>query len=121
MKQFLVVDDSRVVRKVARRILEELQFEIAEAEDGVIALDSCRAQMPDAILLDWNMPNMNGIEFLRALRKEQGGDKPVVLFCTTESEFSFITQAMEAGANEYIMKPFDREIIESKLAEVGLS
>lgn len=121
MKQFLIVDDSRVVRRVARQILEELHFDISEAEDGQIALNCCKAQMPDAILLDWNMPVMNGIEFLRALRKEQGGDRPVVLFCTTESEFSFITQAMEAGANEYIMKPFDREIIESKLAEVGLS
>lgn len=120
MKEFLIVDDSRVVRKVARQILEQLQFQISEAEDGQIALDVCRKHMPDAILLDWNMPNMNGIEFLRALRKEQDGDRPVVLFCTTESEFSFITQAMEAGANEYIMKPFDREIIESKLSEVGL-
>lgn len=120
MKEFLIVDDSRVARKVARQILEQLQFQISEAEDGQIALDACRKHMPDAILLDWNMPNMNGIEFLRALRKEQDGDRPVVLFCTTESEFSFITQAMEAGANEYIMKPFDREIIESKLSEVGL-
>ena len=120
MTEFLIVDDSRVVRKVARQILEQLQFGISEAEDGQVALDSCRKHMPDAILLDWNMPNMNGIEFLRALRKEQDGDRPVVLFCTTESEFSFITQAMEAGANEYIMKPFDREIIESKLSEVGL-
>ena len=121
MKQFLIVDDSRVVRRVARQILEELHFDIAEAEDGQVALNCCKVQMPDAILLDWNMPVMNGIEFLRALRKEQGGDRPIVLFCTTESEFSFITQAMEAGANEYIMKPFDRDIIESKLAEVGLS
>lgn len=121
MKEFLIVDDSRVVRKVARQILEQLQFGISEAEDGQVALDSCRKNMPDAILLDWNMPNMNGIEFLRALRKEENGDRPIVLFCTTESEFSFITQAMEAGANEYIMKPFDREIIESKLAEVGLA
>jgi two-component system chemotaxis response regulator CheY len=121
MKEFLIVDDSRVVRKVARQILEELKFAISEAEDGKVALESCLKHMPDAILLDWNMPNMNGIEFLRALRKEKGGDAPVVLFCTTESEFSFITQAMEAGANEYIMKPFDREIIESKLAEVGLA
>jgi two-component system chemotaxis response regulator CheY len=120
MKEFLIVDDSRVVRKVARQILEQLQFQISEAEDGQIALDACRKHMPDAILLDWNMPNMNGIDFLRALRKEQDGDRPIVLFCTTESEFSFITQAMEAGANEYIMKPFDREIIESKLSEVGL-
>ena len=120
MKHCLVVDDSRVVRKVARKILEELKFEISEAEDGKIALDACRAGMPDVVLLDWNMPNMNGIEFLRALRQETGGDKPVVVFCTTESGVSFITQAIEAGANEYIMKPFDKEIIESKFSEVGL-
>lgn len=120
MKSCLVVDDSRVVRKVARRILEELQFQISEAEDGKIALDACRLSMPDAILLDWNMPNMTGIEFLRALRRERGGDKPIVVFCTTESEMSFITAAMEAGANEYVMKPFDKEIIESKFSEVGL-
>jgi two-component system chemotaxis response regulator CheY len=120
MRDFLIVDDSRVVRKVARQILEQLSFRISEAEDGLVALDACRRQMPDAILLDWNMPNMNGIEFLRALRQEQGGDRPIVLFCTTENDFSFMTQAIEAGANEYIMKPFDREIITSKLAEVGL-
>ena len=120
MKHCLVVDDSRVVRKVARKILEELHFDISEAEDGQIALTACRGAMPDAILLDWNMPNMSGIEFLRALRQESGGDKPIVLFCTTENDISFITQAMEAGANEYIMKPFDREIIEAKFAEVGL-
>lgn len=120
MKHCLVVDDSRVVRKVARKILEELKFEISEAEDGQIALTACRGTMPDAILLDWNMPNMSGIEFLRALRQESGGDKPIVVFCTTENDINFITQAMEAGANEYIMKPFDREIIEAKFAEVGL-
>lgn len=120
MKHCLIVDDSRVIRKVARKILQELNFEIAEAEDGRIALEACRAAMPDAILLDWNMPNMTGIEFLRALRKENGGDKPVVVFCTTESDMSFITQAIEAGANEYVMKPFDKEIIESKFAEAGL-
>jgi len=120
MQEFLIVDDSRVVRKVARQILEQLSFQISEAEDGQVALDACRRHMPDAILLDWNMPNMNGIEFLRALRQERGGDRPIVLFCTTENELSFMTQAIEAGANEYIMKPFDREIIESKLSEVGL-
>jgi two-component system chemotaxis response regulator CheY len=120
MKHCLVVDDSRVVRKVARKILEELHFDISEAEDGLIALTACRGAMPDAILLDWNMPNMSGIEFLLALRQERGGDKPIVVFCTTENDIKFITQAMEAGANEYIMKPFDREIIEAKFAEVGL-
>lgn len=120
MKQCLVVDDSRVIRKVARKILEELQFDIAEAEDGKIALDHCRKMMPDAILLDWNMPNMNGLEFLRALRREAGGEKPVVVFCTTENDINHITEAMTAGANEYIMKPFDREIIEAKFSEAGL-
>lgn len=120
MKHCLVVDDSRVIRKVARRILEEMQFDIAEAEDGQVALGQCRARMPDAILLDWNMPVMTGIEFLRALRKEVGGDRPVVLFCTTENNIAHITEAMDAGANEYIMKPFDRDILEAKFSEVGL-
>ncbi len=120
MKMCLVVDDSRVVRKVARRILESLDFEIAEAGDGMEALAFCRAAMPDAVLLDWNMPVMNGIDFLRALRQEPGGDAPVVVFCTTENDLNHIVEAMNAGANEYIMKPFDGDIIEAKFSEVGL-
>ncbi len=120
MKKCLVVDDSRVIRRVARQILEELNFDIAEAEDGQKALEECRQCMPDAILLDWNMPVMSGIDFLKALRKEQGGQAPIVVFCTTENDISRITEAISAGANEYIMKPFDRDIIEAKFAEVGL-
>ncbi len=120
MKQCLVVDDSKVIRRVARRILEELNFDISEAEHGQDALEQCRSGMPDVILLDWNMPVMNGIDFLRALRKENGGENPVVVFCTTENDINHITEAIGAGANEYIMKPFDREIIESKLCQVGL-
>ena len=120
MKACLVVDDSRVIRKVARRILEDIGFEIAEAADGMEALAWCRTSMPEAILLDWNMPVMNGIDFLRALRREPGGERPVVVFCTTENDMSHIAEAMRSGANEYIMKPFDSEIIESKFSEVGL-
>lgn len=120
MKSCLVVDDSRVVRKVACRILSDLGFATAEAEDGVTALESCRLNMPEVILLDSNMPNMTGIEFLRALRRDRGGRKPIVVLCTTENDTAHITEAMGAGANEYIMKPFDRGIIEAKLAEVGL-
>ncbi len=120
MKRCLIVDDSRVVRKVARRILEDLKFDTVEAADGQQALDQCRADMPDAILLDWNMPVMNGIDFLRALRREPGGDRPTVVFCTTENDMSHIAEAIRSGANEYIMKPFDSEIIESKFSEVGL-
>lgn len=121
MKSCLVVDDSRVIRKVACRILSDLGFLTSEAEDGITALEACRASMPQMILLDWSMPNMTGIEFLRALRRERSGDKPIVVFCTTENDVAHITEALGAGANEYIMKPFDREIIEAKLAEVGLA
>lgn len=120
MKTCLVVDDSKVVRKVARRIVEDLGFQAIEAEDGIIALDECKKAMPDCVLLDWNMPNMSGIEFLKELRKEDKGNDPIVIFCTTENDMSFITTALEAGANEYIMKPFDSDIIQTKFEQVGL-
>src|SRR5690349_23295323 len=120
MKTWLVVDDSSVIRKVARRILEGMEFEIAEAEDGEQALAKCRQELPEAILLDWNMPKMDGYEFLRSLRKLPGGDAPKVVFCTTENDVAHIARALHAGANEYIMKPFDREIVEAKFQEVGL-
>jgi two-component system chemotaxis response regulator CheY len=120
MKTCLVVDDSSVIRKVARRILEGLDFQIQEAEDGEQALDVCRAQMPDAVLLDWNMPKMDGYEFLRVLRRLPDGDRPKVVFCTTENDVAHIARALHAGANEYIMKPFDKDIVEAKFQEVGL-
>ena len=116
----LVVDDSRVVRKVARRIVEEIGFHCEEAEDGQKAYEFCQGEMPDAILLDWNMPVMSGIEFLEKLREMKDGTKPKVVFCTTENDMSFIQRAIKAGANEYIMKPFDSEIIESKFSQIGL-
>jgi two-component system chemotaxis response regulator CheY len=116
----LVVDDSRVVRKVARRILETHGFLVVEAEDGQKALDACRQAMPDCVLLDWNMPVMDGITFLTHLRGEFGPDKPTVLFCTTENDMDHITRAIENGAQEYIMKPFDEEILIGKFGQVGL-
>ena len=120
MKHCLVVDDSSVIRKIARQILEELDFTISEAGDGKVALDRCREGMPDAILLDWNMPVMNGLDLLTARRDESDGDRPVVVFCTTENDMEHIAQAISAGADEYVMKPFDGEILESKLAEAGV-
>lgn len=119
MKTCLIVDDSNVIRKVARHILETLDFQVEEAADGKQALDRCQNGMPDAILLDWNMPVMSGMDFLIALRKTPGGDKPKVLFCTTENGRNHIQAAVDAGADEYVMKPFDRETIESKLQLVG--
>jgi two-component system chemotaxis response regulator CheY len=120
MRTCLVVDDSAVVRKIARRILEELDFQIVEAEDGEQALQACKNAIPEAILLDWNMPNMDGYEFLGKLRRMPGGDAPKVVFCTTENDIDHISRALAAGANEYIMKPFDKEIISAKFQEVGL-
>ena len=120
MKHCLVVDDSAVIRKVARRILEGLSFRISEAEDGQQALAACQSEMPDAVLLDWNMPVMDGYEFLRRLRQMPTGRTPKVVFCTTENDIAHIARAMHAGADEYIMKPFDKEIITAKFQEVGL-
>jgi two-component system chemotaxis response regulator CheY len=120
MKSCLIVDDSRVIRKVARRILEELKLGIEEAEDGQSALDVCRRRMPDAILLDASMPNMSGVEFLRALRREPGGKKPMVVYCTIENDVSAVTEAIGAGANEYILKPYDKAAVEAKFSDAGL-
>jgi two-component system chemotaxis response regulator CheY len=120
MKTCLIVDDSSVIRKVARRILEGLEFEIMEAENGEEAIESCKRQLPDAILLDWNMPKMDGYDFLRVLRRLPGGDGPKVVFCTTENDVAHIARALHAGANEYIMKPFDKDIVQAKFQEVGL-
>ena len=120
MKSCLIVDDSKVIRMVARKILQELDFETPEAADGQQAIDACLQSMPDAVLLDWNMPVKSGLEFLVELRATPGGDKPVVVFCTTENDIEHIQAAIEAGANEYIMKPFDGEIIQAKFSQVGL-
>ena len=120
MKLCLIVDDSRVVRKVARRITEDLGFECEEAEDGQKAYEFCETRMPDAIILDWNMPIMSGSECLDKLREMEGGKDPKVIFCTTENDINHIQRAIGAGANEYIMKPFDNEIIASKFKQVGL-
>jgi two-component system chemotaxis response regulator CheY len=116
----LVVDDSRVVRKVARRILESHGFAVEEAGDGQQALDACRSALPDCVLLDWNMPVMDGITFLRSLRAEFGPDNPPVVFCTTENEMSRIADAIASGAQEFIMKPFDEDILVGKFGQVGL-
>lgn len=119
-KTALVVDDSKVVRMFGRRILEELGFGVVEAEDGQVALNACNTAIPDVILLDWNMPVMNGLEFIQALRKMPTGQAVPVIFCTTENEMSKIMAALESGANEYIMKPFDKEILSGKLSQLGL-
>src|SRR3546814_6212455 len=89
---------------VARKFLEGLRIDIDEAEDGQKAIEACQRHMPDAVLLDWNMPVKNGLEFLQELRAMQNGNQPIVVFCTTENDMEHIKTAIEAGANEYIMR-----------------
>ena len=120
MKTALLVDDSRAIRMAGRRIIELLGLGALEANNGREALDVVNAH-PDlgVIILDWNMPVMNGLEFLTALRAGSGQQPPVVM-CTTENDISHITAALSAGANEYIMKPFTEEILREKLQEIGV-
>ena len=120
MTTALIVDDSGVIRKITRSLLEEHGFSCLEAEDGSVALERCGESMPDLIMLDWNMPVMSGPDFLEHLRLMDGGQDPIVIFCTTESDISFIQRALERGANDYIMKPFDSTVLKIKLAQLGL-
>jgi two-component system chemotaxis response regulator CheY len=119
MYKFLVVDDSRTLRTIVCRALHARGFATLQAENGQVALESCTRVMPDAIVLDWNMPVMDGVEFLKALRAMPNGDMPKVIFCTSESDMDRIATALELGADEYIMKPFDDAILNSKLDLIG--
>ncbi len=120
MSVALIVDDSKVVRRVSRGIMEALGFTVMEAEDGQQALERCADQRPDVILLDWNMPVMNGMEFLHAFRQSKDGAQTKIIFCTTEHDTDKIMEALSCGADEYIMKPYDAAIVADKLAQLGL-
>jgi two-component system chemotaxis response regulator CheY len=120
MKTCLIIDDSEVIRKVARGVLEKLNFEADEADNGAAALERCLQQMPDAILLDSHLPTMGTVEFLSTLRAMTDGRKPVVLYCTTDNDPTEIARALSAGADEYLLKPFDRETMRTKMQAVGL-
>ena len=121
MKTCLVVDDDKLIRMVAVAIVESLGLKAQEAADGQEAIDACMRAMPDAVLLDWKMPVKDGFDFLVELRAMPDGDAPVVIFCTSEYDIDQIQRAVGAGANGYIMKPFDRDIIKSNFSELGLT
>jgi len=118
MKTCLVVDDSDIIRKVAGALFSSQLLTVSEAEGAEPALDLCKRQMPDLILLDWHMPGMTALEFIAALRALPAGEYPFVLYCTTENDSIDITRAITVGANDYLLKPFNREMIEKKLAEI---
>jgi two-component system chemotaxis response regulator CheY len=121
MKQILIVDDSPVIRKVARRILEAMRFQTAEAENAREGLDACAFLMPDAILVDARMPDVDGAAFVRELRKTPGGDKPRVIVVMSEADVAQTARARHAGADDVMLKPFDRDILLAKVRDLGLS
>jgi two-component system chemotaxis response regulator CheY len=119
-KTCLVVDDSATIRRVLSGMLHEFGYDVSEAPSGVEAVETCRDHAPGLIFLDWNMPEMDGITCLKALRAMEIAPRPVIVLCTTENSLAKIHEALTAGADEYIMKPFDREILQDKLEQLGL-
>ena len=118
MKHCLVVDESRVIRKVVCHLLEEMKFYAEEAAESMGALEACRVQMPDVVLV--NLGNTGGIELVRALRRGRSEKQPVIIATMTEHDVGSITEALTAGADEYVLKPFDRDSLREKFAHTGL-
>ena len=117
----IVVDDSKAIRVILSRILSELGFEVHQAEHGKQALERLdELGTAELVLVDWNMPEMNGLEFIRSVRARDGHDEMTVVMVTTETETHQVVKALAAGANEYVMKPFSKDILSEKLALLGL-
>ena len=117
----LIVDDSRATRTIIRKMLSEVGFEVFEAADGVEALRRLKEiDPPDVLLVDWNMPEMNGYDLVRAVRGDSQYDKVPLMMVTSETELGQMAKALEAGANEYVMKPFTKDVITEKLALLGV-
>ena len=117
----LVVDDSRAIRRIVGNIMRELGFEVTEAENGREALVCLNEKgLPDIVLVDWNMPEMDGLEFVRAARANPAYADLPLMMVTTETEMERMALALLAGVNEYVMKPFDKEIIHDKLQLLGI-
>lgn len=117
----LVVDDSRPIRRIEAEILTELGFQTCDAANGRLALESLETQpTPDVILVDWNMPEMDGLEFIRTMRQDKRFAGVVVLMVTTETETDQMLRALSAGADEYLMKPFQKQGLIDKLRLLGV-
>lgn len=121
MNSCLVIDDSKLIRTIHGRMLTQLGMQVIEAEHGTDGLERCRERMPDLILVDWNMPVMDGFTFVKTLRTLPEGKRPRVVLCTIESDLEHITRALAEGADEYIMKPFDIHILATKLIAAGIA
>ncbi len=122
MNSCMIVDDSSIIRKVARRIIEKCDCVAFDAMDGDEALELCRGRMPDVIIVDWMMPRLSGIEFIEEFKRKFGDSakNTLLVYCTNEMDLSSMTKAKRAGATHFLMKPFDQQILMKKLAEVGI-
>lgn len=119
MKHVLVVDDSAVVRKVVRRIVEGLELRISEAENCADALTLCAQDMPDAIIVDGSLEGMKALEFIRRLRQSPGGGTPGIIYCSAENDVVYRAGAMRSGANMFMMKPFTRADLSGRLQDLA--
>jgi two-component system chemotaxis response regulator CheY len=119
-KTCLVVDDSPVIREIAARILSDLGLEAPEAENAAAAVEYCEEKGADAVLLDWDLPSMGALDFLRGVSQLEPDKRPVIILCATENDPQQFTLAKAAGAAHHVLKPFDRESLETKLQDVGL-
>jgi two-component system, chemotaxis family, chemotaxis protein CheY len=121
MIRVLIVDDSRTARSILKAMLKEFNFEIAEAENGSLAMEELtKSGSADLALVDWNMPVMNGLEFVKAVRSDIAYENMKIMMVTTESEITRMMDALSSGANEYIMKPYTKDIVIEKLQILGI-
>jgi len=120
MKTCLVLEDSELIREIAARILKELAIEPREAESAAKGLDLCRAAKIDAVMLDWDLPAMGALDFLRGAADLAAEARPTIILCATENDPQQFTLAKAAGAAHYLLKPFDKDSVAAKLAEIGL-
>lgn len=120
MKTCLIVEDSDVIREIAMRILKDLSIEPKECENAAVALDACRQAKPDVVLLDWDLPQLGALDFLRGAAEFPQDERPAIILCATENDPQQFALAKAAGAAHHVLKPFDRQTIEAKLAEIGV-
>ena len=119
-KTCLVVDDSEVIREIAVRIMSDLGVDADEAENAAAAVEYCREKKPGVVLLDWDLPAMGALDFLRGAGELPAAEKPEIILCATENDLQQFTLAKAAGAAHYILKPFDKRTVATKLQEIGL-
>lgn len=120
MKTCLIIEDSDLIREIAMRILADLSVEAKESETAASGLDHCRQTKTDVVLLDWDLPSLGALDFLRGAAELPLEQRPTIILCATENDPQQFTLAKAAGAAHYLLKPFDRQSIEAKLAEIGV-